>query len=125
MGPFARLIYGGVSSSGSVQETVSATQGGLERWGRWLKRRRPRVAIESIGSDLIIGYIASCTSFRPRATVYGTLSHAGFCDLSDSRGTAEDQPAPLDAMPNAGVRLGHWIWKSLKFRRSVCVASSD
>ena len=59
---------------GACQETVSATDGRLERWGGWMKRRRPRVAIESIGVDLITNYIASCSSFRAKSTVYSTLS---------------------------------------------------
>lgn len=59
---------------GIGEATVKATAGRLDRWGRWLKRRRPRVAIERIDADLVTGYIASCSSFRAKATVYGTLS---------------------------------------------------
>ena len=44
------------------------------RWGRWLKQRRPRVAIERIDANLITRYIASCSTFRAKATVYSTLS---------------------------------------------------
>jgi site-specific recombinase XerD len=55
-------------------ETVTATQARLERWGRWLKRRRPRVAIERIDVGLITRYMASCASFRSKSTVYSTLS---------------------------------------------------
>lgn len=54
--------------------TVAHTGARLDRWGRWLKQRRPRVAIERIDADLITRYIASCSSFRAKATVYGTLS---------------------------------------------------
>lgn len=62
--------------------TVAHTQSRLERWGRWLKARRPRVAIEQIDAQLITLYIASCTSFRAKATVYGTLSTMrGFGDF--------------------------------------------
>jgi site-specific recombinase XerD len=46
----------------------------IERWGRWLKQRRPRVQIEDIDADLITRYIDSCSTFRAKATVYGTLS---------------------------------------------------
>ena len=54
--------------------TVAHTAARLDRWGRWLKRRRPRVTIERIDAELITRYIASCSSFRAKATVYGTLS---------------------------------------------------
>lgn len=59
---------------GVSAESVAYTQARLERWGRWLKRRRPRVAIERIDAELLTRYIASCSSFRAKATVYGTLS---------------------------------------------------
>jgi len=54
--------------------TVSHTAAALDRWGRWLKQRRPRVSIEEIDADLITRYIASCSTFRAKATISGTLS---------------------------------------------------
>ncbi len=67
---------------GICAATVAHTQSRLERWGRWLKGRRPRVAIEEIDAQLITRYIASRTSFRAKATVYGTLSTMrGFGDF--------------------------------------------
>lgn len=54
--------------------TVAQTAARLDRWGRWLKRRRPRVTVERIDAELITRYIASCSSFRAKATVYSTLS---------------------------------------------------
>jgi site-specific recombinase XerD len=59
---------------GLSPETVSYTESRLDRWGRWLKKRRPRIAIEGIDADSITAYIAKCTSFRSKATVYATLS---------------------------------------------------
>jgi site-specific recombinase XerD len=59
---------------GISAESVAMTAGRLERWGRWLKQRRPRVSIERIDAELITRYIESCSSFRAKATVYGTLS---------------------------------------------------
>lgn len=59
---------------GIGEETVASTAARLDRWGRWLKQRRPRVSIERVDADLITRYIASCSSFRAKATVYGTLS---------------------------------------------------
>ena len=54
--------------------SVGYTMARIERWGRWLKQRRPRVRIEDIDTDLITLYIDSCSTFRAKATVYGTLS---------------------------------------------------
>jgi len=59
---------------GVSTESVAMNAARLERWGRWLKQRRPRVGIERIDADLITRYIDSCSSFRAKATVYGTLS---------------------------------------------------
>jgi site-specific recombinase XerD len=59
---------------GIGQATIDSTAARLDRWGRWLKQRRPRVAIERIDADQITRYIAGCSSFRAKATVYGTLS---------------------------------------------------
>ena len=59
---------------GVSAESVAMNSARLERWGRWLKQRRPRVAIERIEADSITRYIESCSSFRAKATVYGTLS---------------------------------------------------
>ena len=54
---------------GLSPETVACTDSRLDRWGRWLKKRRPRVVIEQIGAEVITHYIATCTSFRSKATV--------------------------------------------------------
>jgi len=59
---------------GVCAESVSYTEARLDRWGRWLKRRRPRIAIEQIDAELITRYLAACSTFRAKATVYATLS---------------------------------------------------
>lgn len=67
---------------GVSEASIAYTESRLERWGRWLKKRRPRVSIEHIGVDLITDYMAACASFRSKATVYGTLSTMrGFGDF--------------------------------------------
>ncbi len=78
---------------GVCQERVAATESRLHRWGYWLKKRRPRVAIEQISADLISVYIASCASFRSKATVYGTLSTMrGFGDFLVRQGVWKMSP---------------------------------
>ena len=59
---------------GVSAQSVAYTRGRLDRWGRWLKGRRPRVSIEHIDAELLTAYVASCSSFRAKATVYATLS---------------------------------------------------
>ena len=59
---------------GLSPQSVAYTQARLDRWGRWLKGRRPRIGIEHIDAEMITRYISSCSSFRAKATVYGTLS---------------------------------------------------
>ncbi len=67
---------------GVSEATAGHTESRLLRWGRWLKKRRPRVSIEQIGVDLITSYIACGGSFRSKSTVYGTLSTMrGFGDF--------------------------------------------
>lgn len=67
---------------GVSEATVGHTESRLLRWGRWLKKRRPRVSIEQIGVDLITSYIAIGGSFRSKSTVYSTLSTMrGFGDF--------------------------------------------
>ena len=67
---------------GVSEATVGHTESRFLRWGRWLKKRRPRVSIEQIGVDLITSYIACGGSFRSKSTVYGTLSTMrGFGDF--------------------------------------------
>jgi integrase/recombinase XerC len=80
-------------SRGVCEATLAATLSRLERWGSWLKKRRPRVRIEAIGSELITQYMASCSSFRSKSTVYSTLSTMrGFDDFLVRQGVWKINP---------------------------------
>lgn len=46
----------------------------LERWGNWMKRRRPRPKLEAIEPQLLIRYLEQRTAFRAKATVYSVMS---------------------------------------------------
>jgi len=59
---------------GISEETIRATYARLDRWGRWLKQRRPRVLMERIDAELVTRYLAGCTTFKAKATVSGTIS---------------------------------------------------
>jgi site-specific recombinase XerD len=56
--------------AGSIGHTTSV----LERWGRWMRTRRPRPPLERVDAELITRFIEARTSFRAKATVSGTLS---------------------------------------------------
>jgi integrase/recombinase XerD len=78
---------------GLSAETVSSTESRLDRWGRWLKKRRPRVVIEAIDAETITRYMDACASFRSKATVYGTLSTMrGFGDYLVRQGLWKINP---------------------------------
>jgi integrase/recombinase XerD len=73
--------------------TISYTESRLDRWGRWLKKRRPRVAIEHIDADTITRYMGACASFRSKSTVYGMLSTMrGFGDYLVRQGLWKINP---------------------------------
>jgi site-specific recombinase XerD len=78
---------------GLSPETVLYTESRLDRWGRWLKKRRPRVVLEDIDAETITRYMEACASFRSKATVYATLSTMrGFGDYLVRQGLWKINP---------------------------------
>jgi site-specific recombinase XerD len=78
---------------GLSEAAALCTESRLDRWGRWLKKRRPRVVMEQIDAVTITRYLPSCTSFRSKATVYGTLSTMrGFGDYLVRQGLWKINP---------------------------------
>jgi site-specific recombinase XerD len=55
-------------------EWVSGLRSELERWGSWLKRRRPRPKLEEVDGQVIIAYLRQRTHFHAKATVSGVAS---------------------------------------------------
>ena len=55
---------------GVSAESVAMNTARLERWGLWLKARRPRVGIERIDAELITRYIESCSTFKARSACF-------------------------------------------------------
>jgi integrase/recombinase XerD len=83
----------GYAARGINPASVASARRRLERWGQWLKQRRPRVAIERIDASLITRYVESCSSFRAKATVYSTLSQMrGFGDFLVGQGLWATNP---------------------------------
>jgi len=78
---------------GLSARTISYTESRLDRWGRWLKKRRPRVAMEHISAETITRYMETCASFRSKSTVYGMLSTMrGFGDYLVRQGLWKINP---------------------------------
>ena len=46
----------------------------LDRWGSWLKRRRPKPNLEEVDGAMVIAYVRQRTAFRAKATVAGVAS---------------------------------------------------
>jgi len=72
-----RLLDGYIeeySSRGLAEGTVKKVYRELDRWGGWMKQRRPKPKLEEVDVDLLTRYISARTHFRSKATTYGTLS---------------------------------------------------
>ena len=111
--------------------TMGSTATALDRWGRWLKQRRPRVSIERIDADLITRYITSCSTFRAKATVYSNLSMMrGFGDYLVRQGLWTVSPLRWMKGPTITPRLPKRIdrehmealWREAGRRRGGCSA---
>ena len=59
---------------GLTEAYVFHIQTELERWGTWLKRRRPKPRLEEIPPGFHVRFIQERTAFRSKATVSGVLS---------------------------------------------------
>jgi site-specific recombinase XerD len=78
---------------GVSEDYITHVQREIERWGAWLKRRRPRPRLEEISPDLHVRYVQDRTAFRARSTVYGAISKMrGFGDYLVTRGVWPDNP---------------------------------
>src|SRR5260370_42118730 len=65
------------AARGVCAERIKSTRAALERWGSWMKQRRPRVMRERVDAGLLVRYVESRTSLRSKSTVYGTISTIG------------------------------------------------
>ena len=61
-------------AAGRAAETITGVRRELERCGSWLKCRRPRPALEEVGSDLLIEYVRSRSAFHSKCTLSGVMS---------------------------------------------------
>lgn len=63
------------TTRGLSESAVLGRRRELERWGNWLKRRRPKPKVDQINAELILEYIQSRTAFHSKASVCGVMSH--------------------------------------------------
>ena len=63
-----------VRARGVAETRRQQVQRELDRWGSWMRHRRPRPVLEQIGSDLLLQYLRVRTRFRSKATVSGVMS---------------------------------------------------
>ena len=61
-------------SRGLMESTIANRMRELDRFGSWLKRRRPKPQLEDVDSDLIIGYIRARTVFHSKWTICGVVT---------------------------------------------------
>jgi len=54
--------------------TIKTRERELDRWGIWMKRRRPKIDIETVAGEQIVDYIRARTKFRSKRTVASTMS---------------------------------------------------
>lgn len=62
------------ATRGLAEGTLLQRRRELERWGSWLKRRRPRVRLEEVDAPLVIAYVRARMAFRSKPTVSSTMS---------------------------------------------------
>ena len=59
---------------GLSAETIKSRRRELERWGCWMKRRRPRPNLEEVAGPVLIEYVRSRTRFHAKTTVVAVTS---------------------------------------------------
>jgi site-specific recombinase XerD len=71
------LVEGYIKSCetrGLSEATLTGVRNELERWGCWMKRRRPRPNLEEVDGLMLIDYIRSRTHFHAKTTVSSVTS---------------------------------------------------
>lgn len=83
---------------GLAETTIQSYHTELQRFGCWLKRRKPKPKLEEVNSDLVIRYIRSRTTFRAKSMVASVMT-------------------PLRMMGDYLVREGYWHGNPLRWMR--------
>jgi len=60
---------------GLAESTLKNRERELDRWGTWLRKRRPRPQLENISMELLVRYIAQRGAFRGKSTLASSISN--------------------------------------------------
>jgi site-specific recombinase XerD len=109
----------------------------MNKWGNWLKSRRPRPSIEGIDSDSIIKFIAARTTFKSKSTTYSIISRMrGMGDFLCRGGYWKTNPLKWIKGPKVELRSHlpkriksqsmQTLWQTASaisnpYRRSLCI----
>lgn len=108
MGSIAGAYLEVYRAMGLSAATVGYTESRLEGCGRWLKKRRPRVAREEIDAASITAYLEVSGGFRAKATADQPLtqSSVAFCNKNGTQPSPATcaRPASYPVCPSAGLR---------------------
>lgn len=81
------------SARGLAVGTMEKIRRELDRLGCWLKKRRPRVELEAIQSEMLIEYLRGRGAYRAKVTLAGCVSvMRGWGDFLVHRGTWRENP---------------------------------
>jgi len=125
------------SARGVSQGSIDSVRRDMNKWGNWLKSRRPRPTIECIGSDMILQFIAARTTFKSKSTAYSIISRMrGMGDFLCGNGFWKTNPLRWIEAPRVELRshlpkrIGHQAMQKLwqtgadirnPYRRSLCL----
>jgi integrase/recombinase XerD len=59
---------------GLAPGTIERLRSELERWGAWLRRRRPQPRLEDVDGELVVAYLRARGTFHAKSTLSGTMS---------------------------------------------------
>jgi site-specific recombinase XerD len=65
---------GECEARGLAEGTIAGLRSQLERWGAWLRRRRPQPRLEDVDATLVVAYLRARGTFHAKSTVSGTMS---------------------------------------------------
>jgi len=115
---------------GLVTTTLAQRRRELERFGSWLKRQKPRIALEGVEGVLIIKYVRARTTCKSRSMVFGTVSILrGMGGYLEAQGIWLKNPLrwirgpKLDPRMRLPRRIGkehlQKLWRGVEEQRSV------
>ena len=121
---------------GLAPGTIAGMRGELERWGVWMKRRRPRRRLEQVDAPVLVAYVRARSAFHSKSTVSGRMSvMRGMGEFLVREGVWPSNPLrwlrgpKLDARMRVPRRIGaeqmEQLWKAAAAQRSRPAARAE